>query len=74
MEKRIEAGRETALVIDEVERQKWESLGVIGEHAQDEVFRAMARAVANLQCWETGDQVPASGLSSRGKARRPKHK
>lgn len=62
MENRIQAGPDVALVIDDVERRKWESIGVVGEHAQGQVFQAMARAVENLTRSSDIDWSPASYL------------
>lgn len=53
MKERFEAGPNASLVVDESIRQRWESVGVVGEHAQDEVFQAMARAVEVLTSDET---------------------
>lgn len=73
MENRFKAGPDVTLVIDDIERQKWESLGIVGEHAQERVFRAMARVVADLTSGSNIDWTPASrsNLLAPGAVPRP---
>lgn len=65
MKERFDAGPNAQFVIDDAERKRWESFGLVDHDAQDRVFQEMARAVASLTAGDPVSWQSASSLLDR---------